>query len=327
MRNPTYEQALANQGVKWEYVEKFDMAEIDYQKGLQNQARLEMPLDDDLVNAYALRMKDGDQFPPIVLWRPGKGRWIPVDGNHNLAAKRKNNWKRTDAYLLDTKDQQVADRLTWTFNNSVNGRRLTPAEAMEHALSFVRKYGLPLTEAAKEWGVNVHNLQRHVKTAEIRDILNKNNVRINPAMADHCLFALSPLQNLGEDVLVKAGKLVSNSGITSEVVKTLVDRVQAARDSTKKLKAIDDFAESEAVRIRRAVTKGGRLRQAAGPRMQLLRHLSALQHLFEDYKERSALRPQGQAEYASTRDMAQDVVTRLVSLFGLGVPPKQQEAV
>lgn len=34
-----------------------------------------------------------------------------------------------------------------------HGRRLSYEECLEHALTFVRKYGQTTTAAAKEWGV------------------------------------------------------------------------------------------------------------------------------------------------------------------------------
>ncbi len=58
MRNPIYEQALAKQGLEWHYEEKILLEDIDTAQGLRNQARLELPLDTDLVASYAEAKKD-----------------------------------------------------------------------------------------------------------------------------------------------------------------------------------------------------------------------------------------------------------------------------
>src|ERR1700724_605455 len=147
-----YEQALNKQGLAWRYEEKVLLKDIDLAKGLRNQARLECPSDESLIASYAEAKKNGDQFPPPVLWRPGQGRWIPIDGNQRLAADAKLGCGKTDAYIVDCKDEQVVDRLTWTFNNLVNGKRLSQEEALEHAVTFVRKYAMKAEVAAKAWG-------------------------------------------------------------------------------------------------------------------------------------------------------------------------------
>ena len=66
MKNPQYEQALTKQGVSFTYLERVELDEINIAKGLANQARLLKPLDEELVEQYALAMKEGDSFPPLV---------------------------------------------------------------------------------------------------------------------------------------------------------------------------------------------------------------------------------------------------------------------
>lgn len=65
MRSEFYERALKKQGVTFEYKEKWSLEDVDARKSLANQARLDKPIDDDLVGQYGLAMKEGDDFPPL----------------------------------------------------------------------------------------------------------------------------------------------------------------------------------------------------------------------------------------------------------------------
>jgi hypothetical protein len=325
VRNPTYEQAIAKQGLEWKYEECILIEDIDRDKGLQNQARLEQPLDNDLVDVYAEAKKAGHDFPPPVLWRPGRGRWVPVDGNQRLAADVKVGAKHTDAYVILCTDQQVIDRLCWTFNNLVNGKRLTTAEAMEHAVTFVRKYGVEAPVAAREWGINRVTLYTALRVREIADVLDKHKVKRTASLTDDKLRCLSPLLAVGEDVLVKAAESVAQSGADKETIGKLTKDVSRARSVPEKLKVVEDFRQSEDFRVKRAETKGGTLKTVRTlPRDRLAGLLVQIQRLLEDYPEKAALVPAG-SKFKTVREVALDVTDRLTILFGLGARPDKEQ--
>lgn len=325
MRNPTYEQAISKQGLEWEYKESILLEDIDREKGLRNQARLENPLDAELVDTYAEAKKAGHEFPPPVLWRPGRGRWIPVDGNQRLAADVKNKARFTDAYVVVCPDQQVIDRLTWTFNNLVNGKRLSQAETLEHAIAFVRKYGVEAKAAAKEWGLPLAALYAALKVREVSDVIDKHKVRRTPSLTDDKLRNLSPLLTVGEDILAKAAAAVSDGGSSVEQVKQLTKDVSRARTTADKVKVVEDFRQSEPFRLSRANTKGGTTTPRILPRDRLLSAMRQVQRLLEDYPDKSALLPVGD-QYKAGRDIALDVTDGLTVLFGLGARPRRGAA-
>jgi hypothetical protein len=327
MRNPTFEQALEKQGVTFAYVEEVALMEIDAAKGLRNQARLEEPLDAELTETYACSYRDGYEFPPLVLHRPGpRSKFVPVDGNHRLGAAHKAGKKTHDAYVLETTDQQVLDRITWTFNNSVNGKRLTREECLEHAISFVQKYGYTAVAAAKEWGVPPWQVQRGIRVNGVRNVLSSGGVRPCAALSDEVLNTLAPLEDVGEDVLVEAGKVVGQTGISIKECEELVKDVKRAKTHEAKVKVVQDFAQSPVAKQRQAETKGGRVRPPSTmPRTQLVRLIAQANKLFEDYQAKEALRPPN-AEFKRVREEAGDLVHRLITLFGLGALPKEETA-
>lgn len=323
MRSQTYEQVLVSEGVQWEYIEKVDLDEIDAAKGLRNQARLGQPLDEALVDAYAQAKRDGMEFPPVTVWRPGpRSKYIPIDGNHTLAAAAKVKEKTTDIYYVKTTDALVVDRLTWSWNNKVNGKRLTPEECMVHALCFVRKYGMTIEAAAKEWGVTKANLNWHLTVENTRDTLDKNGFK--GKLSDDKLYKLSGLAKLGEDLAALAADIVASNGLTGEDISDLTARVRHAPTLEGKMKVVEYFAESDTAKARKAETKGGRVeRPSTLPRDRMRRWLKEGQKLVEAYPAKSALRPE-HPYYKEARNRAEQLVAKLCEVFGLGAIPQKE---
>ncbi len=325
MRCAIYEQALTKQGVEWKYEEAIPLDSIDAAKGLRNQARLETPIDKELVEQYQQAMKGGDQFPPLVLWRPGKGRYIPVDGNQRLQAKTNLNHKVTDAYILVTEDRMVADRLTWSFNNLVNGKRLSAEECLQHAVTFVRKYGMTHAAAAKEWGIPNYRVKNAVKVLELKEVLERQNVNVK-GLHDDKIIRLSPLHALGEDVFAKAADAANRNGMTGEQCLETVAKVKAAKSGEAKLAAIEEYTKSPDIIVQRAQTKGGTSVPKVLPRDKLVTLLGQMTRLLEEYPA-AGLRPVPHLKYKTCREQAEYTVNALILVFGLGaVLPKEETA-
>lgn len=316
MKSSIYEQALTKHGVRFEYHESIDLDDIDLGKGIRNQARLSNPVEEELVEQYADAYLDKMEFPPIVLWRPGKGRWIPVDGNNRLAACARAKKKWHDAYVIDCQDQQVIDRITWTFNNMVNGKRLSREECIEHAVSFVQKYGMTHETAAKEWGVSIASVRRTVRNNRLKEVLQANGVKKMPD--ERSLERLGSLETAGDDVFVGAVKVVVESGVGPVECEQLVKDVRNARTHEQKVKVVDEFAKSEFVRQRQAETKGGKIQpKKVPPRESLKRLVHQAVLLFDNFPDKNALKP-APVEYKAARLEAADLCNKLITLFGLG---------
>lgn len=325
MRNPVYEQALNKQGLTWSYEESRRLDDIDEKKSLGNQARLEHRIDDDLVESYRqVYEADGSVFPPLVAYYPGvstrpgpKPKLVLIDGNNRLAAARKAKRTTHDIYLVDCSDPRVIDRVTWTFNNLVNGKRLTPYESLEHASSYVRKYGMDVTTAAKEWGLTRTKLQRHLKLTELKETLERNKVKRTPLLSDDKLYSMSSLQQAGEDVLCAAAVVVGENGLTNQDIDTMLRDVAKAPTSQEKKAVIDRIAASEDAKRRRAETKGGTVNvKRNDPRDQLTSLITRGNRLFDKY-ERAALKPAPE-DYKEQRVSAAALCHNLSLLFGFG---------
>jgi hypothetical protein len=328
-RDRIYEDALNRQGVKWCYEPMVEFDLIDDRAGLRNQARLENALDPELVEAYRRVWEDGGEFPAMVLWRPSaRGKYRPLDGNHKLAAAKadtKHKHVQIDAYVIETDDEMVANRVAWTFNNMVNGRRLSKAECLEHAKTFVLKYGMSQEAACKEWDVSKWELTKEVRAAEVKEVLDKGNVKGADRLTRERLNELAPLRAQGEDVLVEAAKVVVETGAGADLTSQLVSDIKKAKTTAAKFEAVKTFRESEGVQRRRAETKGGTvLPRSPRPSEKLSKLIHEITLLQGNFPDKAVLRPPGKKEFERVREEVMDIIDKWVEVFGVGSKPERR---
>ncbi len=318
MRNPTYESALDKQGLTWTYVEKITITDIDEKKGIHNQARLEVPLDEEYAQTLVPLYKEKPcVVPALVLTRTSaRARYVPVDGNHRLKGAKGAGLITIDAYVFETTDQLIVDRVTWCFNNLVNGKRLTKEECIQHALTMVRKYGVNAKEAAEQWDIVYATFRSLLSIEKIKDILNENKID-HRNVAAQTLDNLSPLLNLGEDVLCEAAKTVSKNGLSSKQAQEITNKVRSAKTHEAKLQAIEDFAKLPETLATKAETKGGRIQRPKKlPRDQFEDMVVGFNTFLEKWED-AALQPP-QFKIKKAREAMTDLVNRLIRIGGLG---------
>ncbi len=323
VRQASYEQALQKQGIAFEYVDKVPLDQINHTRGKQMQARLE-PLDHNLIDNYADMIADGFEPPPLLLWKLTNSRslLVPLDGNQRIAANQqvsgRKQLKAFSAYVITTDDLMLVDRLCWSFNNLVNGRRLSYEECLEHAITFHRKYGQPYTQAAKEWGVKVWELQAATVALELRELAEAHGVKVPANTPRDTLVPLNVLRKLGDDLAVKAIDIVANSGATHPQVAGLVKSVNEARNHADKLRVIEVFATSDHVLQRRAETKNGKVRSVKIPRHQLQSFLDRLEYLIDLYPDKKAFTPVGKEDKEKYINVSRKIANSLINIYGLG---------
>jgi hypothetical protein len=318
MKNDFYERILAKEGVEFEYIPDFSLERIDKNKSLRNQARLQNPIDEELVTAY--RNEEGDEFPPLVTWRPTpRSRDILVDGNNRLEAFDRNGKKLHDILRVASVDSKVIDRITWTFNSRINGKRNSYEDMLEHAVSYYRKHGGVVKEIAGIWGVNYTTLNQRISIAAGRDILEKKNIK-SVGFAEDVLLRLNPLLEIDENLFCDSVFVITSSGLVGNDAADLMRDIKKAKTIEKKRACVEKLATSEKATLRRAETKGGKIAvKRRGPRELFCDYNKKLRNLTDDY-EMSVLLPMGH-EYKEHREYAKDIVRRLTLGFGLGVVP------
>ncbi len=315
MRNPVYEQTLTKAGVKWEYRDKVHTDEINVARGKRNQARLH-PIDDQLVERYRTMKEEGYEPPAIVLVKQKRNSLYQIDGNQRLAADPKR--KVWDAYIVYEDDDMIIDRLTWTFNNLVNGRRMSYDECLEHAVTFSLKYGQPQEGAAKEWGVKRGDVVDRIIETRLRELAANHKIEIPKAFPVSALINLAPLAKLGEDVAAKAIKAATKVGMGVDDTRKLVTEVREARTHDDKMQKIDEFTSSEAMQRREAETMQGRRRPQPTPRKKLQSLLDSIEYLRITYKDKKAFKSVGKEEHDKYRLMSRAIINLLIEVYGHG---------
>lgn len=326
MRSTQYEQVLNRQGVTWKYLERLDLKAVDSKLSLKNQARLLEPEDKELQEQYADLYKEGSQGPPIVVYERnsgGKRTFIIIDGNQRTAAARKAGLDTLDAYVVDSKDDMVLDDLTWSWNNLVNGKRLTREESIEHAVTMVEKYSISMKEAARRYGVPWRAVQTRITANKARSVLRERAApQAASGLSDPKLESLYSFATIGEDVFTIAATTAHRCGLVESDIRDLKREVDKAKTHEDKVKAVVEFSESDLAKQRKAETKGGTCRtspQSLLPSERLLKKLREVLYLFES-NDTDALRRRG-VGYKELRKVSREVADYLVLTFGLGARP------
>jgi predicted transcriptional regulator len=214
-------------------VEKFDLAEIDMQHSLKNQARLVEPISEDLVTQYAADMTHGDEFPPIVVWR-NKDTYIVVSGIHRTLAAMAAQTSLSAFVLTDT-DQRAISVLTYEAN-ATHGRSTTTAERIQQAL-FLVDGGLTQSEAGRLLHVSQKMISRYVQIRRGRDRLKLAGFRRPDRLADSSVQRLESLRS--DEVLLKAANLCRDASLGTEKVGSLVTELMKERTDAGQLTLIE----------------------------------------------------------------------------------------
>lgn len=328
MRSQRYETILNELKLRWRYEPSVKFERIDIRKSHNNQARDE-PLDKDIVEQYREQKQKGTDFDAPVLHEPSKtAKFITIDGNHRIEADIKLLREETDAYIVEETDQMAIDRLTWTFNNRVNGKRLSYAETIRHAASFARKYNLSAKRVAEEFMVSYSTLTKHLGGEKVRDVLFKNDIppkTIN-RMSDSNISRLAALLPLGEDIVAATAELVSDYGLSEHDVLTLTKEIRESPTYESRKKVIEDFKETERAKSRKAATRGGEfLLPRKSPATKFNQDVrSAVLEARKFPNNLKILKPSGE-EYKNAKEIAIELISVLQDIFAIRDRHRKEE--
>lgn len=138
-------------------------------------------LNQDIVNEYAEHLRDGDAFPPMVVFHDGSDYWL-ADGFHRLFALKANGASLVE---VDVRAGTVEDAQLFSF--SANGKRGLSNSAEDNRNIVIRMLKHPkwslwsYSEIAKHVGVSKMTVGRIAKTLEpdpdastIKQFINKH---------------------------------------------------------------------------------------------------------------------------------------------------------
>jgi FtsZ-binding cell division protein ZapB len=123
-------------------------------------------LNQDIVNEYAEHLRDGDAFPPMVVFHDGSDYWL-ADGFHRLFALKANGASLVE---VDVRAGTVEDAQLFSF--SANGKRGLSNSAEDNRNIIIRMLKHPkwslwgYSEISKHVGVSRMTVSRIAKTLD-----------------------------------------------------------------------------------------------------------------------------------------------------------------
>lgn len=207
---------------------KVSLADVNIKESLRNQAR-EDALTKPVVDKYADGMKNGDVFPPIVLYMRG-AQYIVVDGNHRVSALSKYGATHVHAYVLDgkTTPPQMIELLTAEANTR-HGQTVS-SEWRNRQAVYLYNLG--------------HTVEDVAKALVVSQTTVKNAVQITKTTARAKALMVPEYETLPFNVKVRVGALKADS-VFQAVVKMLVETKFTGQSDVSKFVGLINRASTE----------------------------------------------------------------------------------
>lgn len=280
MRHSVLEAWLNKQGVKFHYEEKVPLDHIDVDDATKENIRLTVALNEDRVLTYGIELENGAEFPAIVLWPIPKkpGYYVVVNGLHRLEAFRLHIKLRpaTDAYVIDSTDLLLLDRLRRTIN-VIEGEPLNRDQRIEHALHLVERQH-SMSDAARLLAIPLKALQVAQAVVKLRPRLEHHGVRMGDLNLSQSAYVyISSIPRDKHAALVAT--LAKEARMASDDVRLLASEVRAAADDAAAEEVIARWQEKYADTIARA--QKGTIRPPGSPIRRLDQYLMRAQRIME----------------------------------------------
>lgn len=300
------ENLLDRLGVTWEYVPNIEIALVDRELSLQNQARLGVSLNADVVDEYALAMLDGAVFPALVAFPLANGTYLLAGGNHRLAAAREAKWKTVDLYLLRVNDEAMR-RLITTSLNTLVGVRPQREETIEQAIAWMQRYGRSARIASGFYGVPEASLNAEMRRRSALKRIALAGVPTS-SLPKSVVERIAQLQN--DIVLREVAVLQNDCKLPETEVKRLVSEIKEQRTEAGQLAVVGQWRERDDLKLRRAEAHKGRPAPTVKNRAEVFRLLKSATNLLTKHTSLGQL-GMSDADLTDALGLARSMVARL----------------
>lgn len=249
-RRQEVEDWLDHHGVTWEYDPGFEVAKIDLEKSLQNQARIYSKLDAERVGQYSEAILRDDPFPAVVMHRQSARVFKIIDGNHRTHAYIAAEQETLPAYVVTKSRPQTVVQLT--FEANVRHGLPTSQEERLHQAMWLCNNGASREAAAAAVNIKVAEITRawgRLKADERADDVGILRTQWDSLSQS----AKTRLANISTDEGFKdAASLAYRANLGAEEVFDLVTQCNAVRSSTRQQAIVKNFTTQMADRIQEA---------------------------------------------------------------------------
>jgi hypothetical protein len=279
VRDPRIEQWLESEGIHFSYEELVDLGEFDVEASKQNQARVNAPLIEDLVERYTLALIDGADLPAMLGKRREKdNRIVLLDGNQRLAAHLEAERTATDVYIVRNIDEAQEVALCWTAN-TLNGDAGTPLDRMLLAKHFHRRFpGFPNNEVARRFKIKPTTFNNALREDEVVSKLSGFGLDpdsiSNPNKSHLHVYINNDVQ------FREAAKLIQEAGLVGQLANEFWADIRRARSEGQVMEVIEAWRERPEVqdairrkRLHRPFIPKSKVKEALDKMNALIRHL------------------------------------------------------
>lgn len=257
---------------------------IDEKRSRANQARRD-PLVAESVDRFALAVKAGAVFPPIVTFPLG-GRLVIVDGNNRQAAYRKAGREYIPGIIISDETPSELIQLLTVEANAHHGVTPDTAWRVQQAFQLI-SLGYTDQLAADAVHVNVTSIRvaRAVQDAEGR----ARKLKIT-GFADLPMVSKQVLGGLKDDpVFFQAAKTALSTGMSTEQIREMSRMVKVIPSEALKIEAIAAIAKDRGIEAATAKALGRGGKRVSSPKTQLVSGIGLLVNVDEAALVRSVL--------------------------------------
>lgn len=284
-RDESVERILAAHvvGGKFDYVDAFPLTEIGRNPDSQSRLR---SADKKRVIEFAEKMKNGEVFPPVIVWQiPDNGAFL-VEGNTRTEATNKRGLPTIPAYVVTLTSMSEAVYLSAVFN-ARNGSPLTADEIRRAVLAASKIKPTPTNaQIARDYGISTSQIGRILTEDAAEKRLTDLGV---PSVEKMKATSKARLAKITMDAPCKAAAdLANDAGMTPAEVKELVDEVLAIPSEVGQIDRVNAARAARSDDIK-AIAAGRRT--TGTPQVELRRVSSQLIKLTDTYPDTIAWVP------------------------------------
>jgi hypothetical protein len=238
--------ALDRLGIRYTVHENFRIDEIDdgASRAAWNQARLGDPVDEEHVEQLLSDLERGAEFPPIIVYKDDKGRYVTLSGNHRrkmFESAGRSIVRAYEATGLDglRKEDERVLRLIYEANHG-HGKQVALDDRIQQAISLIEN-GYTVRAAAAAVGVTENRVRDHYELARATRRLEELGVDTTAIRVSN----QRRLMNIKSDrVLKEAAPIVPLMEKQTEEVNELVKTINAERSEDAQLTIVRDYEEA-----------------------------------------------------------------------------------
>jgi len=279
---------LEEEGVHFEYVPNFPLADIDREASLGNQARVADEVNSEWVEDFREAMRRGAKFPALVVAKAGaRSAAVNIDGNHRYVAATDEGLDTFGAYVVRIRPGSLQFKSLSARMNATHGHLSPRDERIQHAMWLMDNKGISLERAAADQNLPVSALRS--RWEKIRADRRATEVGIRRADWDELsVTARTRLLTIGTDEGFKAAaRLTIAAQLKTAEVEDLVSALaEHPRAAAKQEQVVRAFRRDYADQIKQV--EAGERRTGRGgftPRRRVSMALSSLLALPDDFLE------------------------------------------